>query len=223
MTWLGACSDGRTSHSLHWTPKVWNTVGKKIDRLTYRDGTRVEVGWEHGEERNWVHQSSWQTQNKYSLWPFVSAKYRVGNGNPVSLPGISDEQRSLLGYSPWGHKELDMTEWLSTLTCTGAELIDTKWMTKNWCFWTVVLEKTLESRLDCKVIQPVHPKGDQSCVFIGRTDAEAETPVLWSPHGKSWLIGKDPDAGRDWGQEEKGTTEDEMVGWHHWLDGHEFE
>ena len=96
------------------------------------------------------------------------------------------------------------------------------WALKNWCFWTVVLEKTLESPLDCKEIQPVHPKGDQSWVFIGRTDAEAETPILWPPHAKSWLIGKDPDAGKDWGQEEKGTTEDEMVGWHQWLDGHWF-
>ena len=96
------------------------------------------------------------------------------------------------------------------------------WALKNWCFWTVVLEKTLESPLDCKKIQPVHPKGDQSWVFIGGTDAEAETPVLWPPHTKSWLTGKDSDAGRDWGQEEKGTTEDEMVGWHHRLDGHEF-
>ena len=83
---------------------------------------------------------------------------------------------------------------------------------KNWCFLTVVLEKTLESPLDCKEIQPVHPKGDQCWVFIGRTDAEAETPVLWPPHVKSWLVGKDPDAGRHWGQEEKGMTEDEMVG-----------
>ena len=86
-----------------------------------------------------------------------------------------------------------------------------------------MLEKTPESPLDCKEIQPVHPKGDQSWVFIGRTDAEAETPILWPPHAKSWLIGKDPDAGRDWGQEEKGTTEDEMAGWHHRLDGHETE
>ena len=85
----------------------------------------------------------------------------------------------------------------------------------------MVLEKTLESPLDCKEIQPVHPKGDQSWVFIGRTDTEAETPILWPPHAKSWLIGKNPDAGRDWGQEEKGMTEDEMAGWHHWLDGHE--
>ena len=87
----------------------------------------------------------------------------------------------------------------------------------------MVLEKTLESPLDCKEIQPVHPKGDQSWIFTGRTDAEAETPILWPPHVKSWLTGKDPDAGRDWGHEEKGTTEDEMAGWHHWLDGHEFE
>ena len=86
------------------------------------------------------------------------------------------------------------------------------WAPKNWCFWTVVLEKTLESPLDCKKIQPVHPKGDQSWVFIGRTDAKAETPVLWPPYVKSWLIGKDPEAGRDWGWEEKGTTEDEMDG-----------
>ena len=95
------------------------------------------------------------------------------------------------------------------------------WALKNWCFWTVVLEKTFESPLDCKEIQPVHSKGDKSWVFIGRTDAESETPVRWPPHVKSWLIGKDSDAGRDWGQEEKGTTEDEMAGWHHWLDGHE--
>ena len=92
------------------------------------------------------------------------------------------------------------------------------WALKNWCFWTVVLENTLESPLDCKEIQPVHPKGNQSWIFIGRTDAEAETPKLWPPDAKNWLIGKDSDAGKDWRQEEKGTTEDEMVGWHHKLD-----
>ena len=97
------------------------------------------------------------------------------------------------------------------------------WALKNWCFWTVVLEKTLESPLDFKEIQPVHFKGDQSWVFFGRNDAKAEAPVLWPLHAKSWLIGKDSDAGRDWGQEEKGTTEDEMAGWHHRLDGLEFE
>ena len=91
---------------------------------------------------------------------------------------------------------------------------------KNWCFGTVVLEKTLDSPLDCKEIQPVHPKGDQSWVFIGRTDVEAETPVLWPPDAESWLIWKDPDAGKDWGQEKKGMAEEEMVGWHHRLNGH---
>ena len=97
------------------------------------------------------------------------------------------------------------------------------WAQKNWCFWTVVLEKTLESPLDCKEIQSVHPKGDQyqSWVFIGRTDVEAEAPKLLPPDVKSWLIWKDPDPGKDWGQEEKGTAQDEMAGWHHWLNGRE--
>ena len=97
------------------------------------------------------------------------------------------------------------------------------WVLKNWCFWTVVLEKILESPLDCKDIQPVHPEGDQSWMSIERISAEAEMPVLWPPDVKDWLIGKDPDVGKDWRQEEKGTTEDEMVGWHHRLSGHEFE
>ena len=116
------------------------------------------------------------------------------------------------GYGfPSGHV------WMWELDC------EESWVPKNWWFWTVVLEKTLESPLDCKEIQPVHPKGGQSWVFSGRTDAEAETTILWPPYVKSWLIGKDPDAGRDWGQEEKGTTEDEMAGWQHQLDGREFE
>ena len=95
------------------------------------------------------------------------------------------------------------------------------WALKNWCFWTVVLEKTLESPLDFKEIQPIHPKGDQSLVVIGRIDVEAETPDLWPPDVKSWVIWKDPDAGKDWRQE-KGTTEDEMTGWHHLLSRDEF-
>ena len=107
--------------------------------------------------------------------------------------------------------------WMWELDC------EESWVLKNWCFWTVLLEKTLESPLESKEIQWVLPKGDQFWVFIGRTDAEAETPILWPPHAKSWLIGKAPDAGCDWGQEEKRTTENEMVGWHHQLDGHEFE
>ena len=107
--------------------------------------------------------------------------------------------------------------WMCELHCQES------WAPKNWCFWTVVLEKTLESPLDCKEIQPVDPEGDQSWVFIGGTDAGAETLALWPSHANSWLIGKDPDAGRDWGQEEKGMTEDEMAIWHHRLDGHMFE
>ena len=98
-----------------------------------------------------------------------------------------------------------------------------RWALKNWCFWTVILETTLEGPLDCKEIQPVHPKENQSWIFIGRTYSEAETPILWPPDGKSWLIGKDPDAGKDWRREEKGMTEDEMVAWHHRLNGHGFE
>ena len=94
---------------------------------------------------------------------------------------------------------------------------------EHWCFQTVVPEKTLESLLDCKEIQKVNPEGNQSWIFIGRTHAEAETPILWSPDAKSQLIGKDPDAEKDWGREDKGTTEDEMVGWHHRLSGYEFE
>ena len=120
------------------------------------------------------------------------------------------------GLSSQGYGFSSGRVWMWELAC------EESWALKNWCFWTVVLEKTLESHLGCKEIQPVHSKGDQSWVFLGKNDAKAETPVFWPPHVKSWLIGKDSDAGRDWGQEEKGTTEDEMAGWHHPLDGHEF-
>ena len=106
--------------------------------------------------------------------------------------------------------------WMWELDCKES------WALKNWCFWTVVLEKMLESPLDCKEIQLIHPKGNQSWVFIGRTDAEAATPILWPPHAKSWLIWKDSDAGKDCGQEEKAKTEDKMFGWHHWFTGLEF-
>ena len=105
----------------------------------------------------------------------------------------------------------------------GCELDKESWALKNWCFWTVVLEKTLESPLDSKEIKAVNPKGNQHWIFIGMTDAEAEAPILWPPDSKNWVIWKDPDAGKDWRQEEKGTIEDEMVGWHHRLNGHEFE
>ena len=105
--------------------------------------------------------------------------------------------------------------WMWELNC------EEGWALKDWCVWTVVLEKTLESTLDCKEIQPVHSEGDQPWDFFGRNDAKAEAPVLWPPHAKSWLIGKDSDAGRDWEHEEKEMTKDEMAGWHHWLDGRE--
>ena len=120
------------------------------------------------------------------------------------------------GLSSQGYGFSSVHVWMWELDCKES------WAPKNWCFWTVVLEKTLESPLDCKEIQPVHPKGDQSWVFIERTEVEAKTPIFWPPDAKSWLIWKDPNAGNDWGQEEKGTTEDEMVGWHHRLNGHEF-
>ena len=107
--------------------------------------------------------------------------------------------------------------WMWELDC------EEGWVPKNWCFWTVVLEKALESPLDCKEIKPVNPKGNQSWIVIGRTDAESETPILWPPDAKSWLIGKDPDAGKDWKQEEKEITEDETVRWHHRLNRLEFE
>ena len=128
----------------------------------------------------------------------------------ITLPTKVCLVKAMYGFSS-GHV------WMCELDCKES------WALKNWCFWTVVLEKTLESPLDCKEIQPVHSKGDQSWVSFGRTDAEAETPILWLPHAKSWLIGKDSDAGRDWGQEQKGMTEVEMAGRHHQLDGREFE
>ena len=118
------------------------------------------------------------------------------------------------GLSSQGYGFSNGHVWVWELDC------DESWPLKNWCFWTVVLEKTLESPLDCKEIKPVHPKGEQSWVFIGRTDVEAETPILWPPEEMTHL--KRSDAGKDWGQEEKGTTEDEMVGWHHQLNGHGF-
>ena len=121
------------------------------------------------------------------------------------------------GPSSQGYGFSSSHVWMWELDC------EEGWAPKNWCFWTVVLETTLASPLDFKEIQPIHPKGDQSWVFIGRTDAKAETPILWPPHVKSWLIEKDSIAGRDWGQEEKGTTEDEIAGWHHWLNGRESE
>ena len=120
------------------------------------------------------------------------------------------------GRSSQGYDFFSGHVWMWVLDC------EESWVPKNLCFWTVVLEKTLESPLNCKEIQSVHPKGDQSWVFFGRNDAKAETPILWPPDVKNSIMWKDSDAGKDWGQEEKGTTEGEMVGWYYQLDGHEF-
>ena len=117
---------------------------------------------------------------------------------------------------------VSLSVWFPWCVCPAVGLLG-HMAVPNWCFWTMVLEKTLESSLDCKEIKPVNPKGNQSWIFIGRNDAEAETPILWPPDVENWLTGKDPDAGKDWGPEKKGMTEDEMVGQHYWLNGREFE
>ena len=163
---------------------------------------------------------SW-TNAAFSYLDPLDSKWSVGKGYIIlsqNLPAAQLKHNSclvhLLNSQSCGFSSSHVWMWE----------LDRKesWAPKNWCFWTVVLKKTLESPSDFMEIQPVHPKGDQSWVFFGRTDAKAETPVLWPPPAKSWLIGKDSDAGKDWVQEEKGMTEDEMAGWHHWLDGREF-
>ena len=133
------------------------------------------------------------------------------------MPNALETPFANKGLSSQGYGFSSSHVWMWELDCKES------WVPKNWYFWTVVLKKTLESPLDCKEIQPVHPKGNQSQMFIGRNDAKADTPILWLPDMKSWLIWKDPDAGKDWRQEEKGTIEDEMVGWYHQLNEHEFE
>ena len=159
-----------------------------------------------GDNRGW---DGWMASPTWWTWVWVNSGSWWWTGRPGVLQSM--------GLQWVGHNWVTELNWMWELDC------EEHWAPKNWCFWIVVLEKTVESPLDSKEIKPVHPEGDQSWVSIGRTYAEAETPVLWPPDGKSWLIWKDPDAGRDWGQEEKGTTEDEMAGWHHWLDGHGFE
>ena len=146
----------------------------------------------------------------------VEIPLKTGNRTAIRPSSPTGDYFANKGPSSQGYGFPSGHAWMWELDC------EESWVPKNWCFWTAVVEKTLESPLDCKEFQPVHSKGDQSWVFIGRTDAEAETPILWPLHAKSWLIGKDEsDAGRDFGQEEKGTTEDEMAVWHHWPDAHE--
>ena len=163
-----------------------------------------------GDDRGW---DGWMASPMRWTWIWVNFRSWCLTGKPGVLRFMGSQRVGL----DWA-TELNWADvWMWELD------YEESWVPKNWCFGTVMLEKTLESPLDCKEIQPVHPKGDQSWVFIGRTDVEAETPILWPPDVKSWLIWKDHDAGKDWREEEKGTTEDEMVGWHHRLDGHEFE
>ena len=147
----------------------------------------------------------------------VTAAMKLKDTSICLLKHIEKQRHSFAnkGSSSQGYGFSSGHVWMWELDC------EEGWELKNWSFWTVVLKKILESPLDCKEIQPVHSKGDQPWDFFGKNDAKAETPVLWPPHAKSWLIGKDSDAGRDWGQEGKGTTEDEMAGWHDWLYGRE--
>ena len=145
--------------------------------------------------------------------------YSLGRKVMTNLDSIFKSRHYFVnkGPSSQGYGFSSGHVWMWELDC------EEGWAPKNWCFWSVMLEKTLESPLDCKEIQLVDPKRNQSWIFIGRTDAEAESPIFWPPDVKNWLIRKDPEAGKDWRQEKKGMTEDEMVGWHHWLDRHGFE
>ena len=139
-------------------------------------------------------------------------------------PGVLQSMRSQRIGHDWVTEQQQREGMINVLLSTCIHLqYKESWMRRNWCFWTVMLEKTLENPLASQEIKPVNPKGNQSWIFIGRTDAEAEPPIVWQRDVKSWLIWKDPDAGKDWRWEEKGTTEDEMVGWHHRLNAHEFE
>ena len=190
----GLDAAGHLSEALCWRAEALWTF-----RLTERTD----------QERN---EASRQEIEKQGLWPRrgpgrESAALQKAVGTPVWLGLLRGWWRR-----PWGPRDT-----LSRLQQAGGLI------KPNWCFWTVVLEKILKSPSDCKEIKPVHPKGNQSWMFIGRTDAEAETPLLWPPDVKNWLTGKDPDAGKDWRWEKKGTTEVQMVGWHHWLSGHELE
>ena len=162
-----------------------------------------------------------ELQNHCIWWlqPWIKRCLILGKKDDQTRQHIQKQRHYFAnkGPSSQGYGFSSSHVWMWELDC------EEGWVPKNWWFWTVVFEKTLESPLDCKDIQPVHSKGDQPWDLFGRTDGKAETLVLWPPHAKSWLIGKDSNAGRDWGQEEKGTTEDEMAGWHHWLDGRESE
>ena len=197
--------DGESWHAtFHGVTKsqTWLSDWTTTNNNNNNNYTNNTIGWDLQCARLWAHHviNSHNYFLRQGLVP--SPFYSWRNWEPTKVINLL----SLTGHV-----------WMQELDC------EESWAPKNWCFCTVVLEKTLESPMDCKEIQLLHSKGDQPWDFFGRKDAKAETPVLWPPHAKSWLIGKDSDAGRDWGQEGKGTTEDEMAGWHHRLNGHEFE
>ena len=171
--------------------------------------------------RSGQHRIRWLDGITYSMVINLSKLQATVEGRGARCATAHDITESQTQLSNWITTTIKFISW--NFCFNQNNWLDHKesWALKNWCFWTVVLEKTLESPLDCKEIKLVNPKGNQSWIFIGRTDTEA--PILWPPDGKNWLIGKDPDAGKDWRQDEKRMTEDEMVGWHHQLDGHEFE
>ena len=167
----------------------------------------------------WMNSSSWWWTGRPGMLWFMGSQ-RVGHNWVTELRQYIKKQRHY-----FARKSLSSQSYGFSSSHVWMWELDYKesWTLKNWCFWTVVLEKSLESPLDCKEIQPLYPKGNQSWIFIGRTDVDAETPMLWPPDAKSWLIGKDPFTGKDWRWEQKRMTEDKMVVWHHWLNGHEFE
>ena len=198
-SWLKAQHSENKDHSI-WIHHFWQIDGETVANFIFL-GSRITADGKCSNE----------IKRHLLLGRKVMTNLdSIFKSRDITLPtkvGLSGQSYSFSSGHVWMW-ELDYKE---------------SWVLKNWCFWTVMLEKTLKSPLDCKEIPPVHPKGDQSWVFFGRTDVETEIPLLWPPDVKSWLIWKDPDSGKDWRQEKKGMIEDEMVGWHHWLNGHEFE
>ena len=218
------------------TPPLWQKVKRNSKASWWK--------WS-GEWKSWLKAQHSENED-HGIWShhFMGNKW-ANSGNSVRLSFLGStitadgdcsheiKRRLLLGRIAMTNldsilKSRDIT--LLTKVCFSSSHVwmwelghKESWPLKNWCFWTVMLEKTFESPLDCKEIKPVNPKGNQSWIFIGRTDAKAEAPILWPPAVRNRLIGKDPDAGKDWRREVKGMTENEMVGWHHQLSGHEFE